>query len=110
MYITYDEYKQLGGEVEETAFPLLEIKARKKLDYWTQNRITETNDDIKLCMYTIINCINDEETGESDVTSFSNDGISVSYADAKTQEQKMNDVYRFCIEILPVELVCLCVN
>lgn len=109
MYIAYEEYSALNGTAPESEFTQLELLARKRLDYWTQNRITEPDDDIRLCMTLIIDAEYSEQSGEHDVSSFSNDGVSVSFADAKTSEQKWQDVYDRIVEILPVELVSICV-
>ena len=105
MYLTYDEYIELGGKAEQSYFSNLEMQARYKLDYWTQDRITEPDEKIRLCMKLIIDTIFEKENGEEDVSSFSNDGISVSFADAKTFEQKMSDVHDAVVEIMPVELI-----
>ena len=40
-----------------SAFPLLERRARAKLDYWTMNRITDVDGDIQLCMTLIVNAL-----------------------------------------------------
>ena len=103
-YITYEQYKALGGTAEQSAFPLLERLARKKLDYWTQGRIAEVDDDIRLCMLLLMGKI---KSGKKDVSSVSNDGVSVTYASAQTEEQLMGSVYDQVVEILPVELVNL---
>lgn len=95
----------MGGKAEESAFPLLERLARKKLDYWTQGRIKESDDDIRLCMVLIINALYEVESGERDVSSFSNDGVTVSLAGAQTDGDKMARVYDQVVEILPIELV-----
>lgn len=107
MYLTYEEYTALGGTAPEADFPRLELLARKRLDYWTQNRITDPDDDIRLCMTLIIDAENADQTGEQDVSSFSNDGVSVSFAGAQTKEQKWSNVYNRIVEILPVELVSI---
>lgn len=109
MYLTYEEYSSLGGKAPESDFPRLELLARKRLDYWTQNRITEPDDDIRLCMTLIVDAEYSEQSGEHDVSSFSNDGVSVSFADAQTKEQKWSNVYDRIVETLPVELVSVCV-
>lgn len=109
MYLMYEEYSSLGGKAPESDFDRLELLARKRLDYWTQNRITEPDDDIRLCMALIVDAEYSEQSGEQDVSSFSNDGVSVSFADAQTKEQKWSNVYDRIVEILPVELVSLCV-
>lgn len=109
MYLTFAEYKSLSGKAEESDFPRLELLARKKLDHWTQGRITAPDDDIRLCMTLIIDRLDDDQNGEQDVSSVSNDGVSMSFADAKTSDQKWEDVYDRVVEILPIELVSLCV-
>lgn len=109
MYLTYEEYSALNGKAPESQFARLEHLARKKLDYWTLNRITEPDDDIRLCMTLIIDAESAEQSGEHDVSSFSNDGVSVSFADAQTRDQKWASVYDRIVEILPVELVSVCV-
>lgn len=105
MYLTYEKYKEYGGSVIEKDYAFFELQARKKLDYWTLGRIVEITDDIELCMFLIIEQIYQIETGEADVSSVSNDGISMSFVDAKTSEQKLQDLYQKIVEILPVELV-----
>ena len=109
MYLTYEDYSSLNGKAPESEFTRLELLARKRLDYWTMNRITEPDDDIKLCMTLIIDAESAEQSGEHDVSSFSNDGVSVSFADAQTREEKWSSVYDRIVEILPIELVSVCV-
>ena len=118
MYLTYEKYKEYGGIVEEKNYAFFELQARKKLDYWTLERIPKFLDnnkenihyfkiieDIELCMFLIIEEIYLIETGEADVSSVSNDGISMSFVEAKTSEQKLQDLYQKIVEILPLELV-----
>lgn len=109
MYLTYEEYSALNGKAPESEFTRLELLARKRLDYWTMNRITEPDDDIKLCMTLIVDAEYSDQSGEHDVSSFSNDGVSVSFADAQTKDQKWTSVYDRIVEILPVDLVSVCV-
>ena len=106
-FITYEQYKALGGRANSSAFPRLEQLARKKLDYWTQGRITGPDDDIRLCMALIIDAMERIKSGFVNVASTSNDGLTVNYASAQTEEQMMGSVYDQIVEILPVELVSL---
>ena len=108
-YLTYEEYSALGGKAPEADFPRLELLSEKRLNYWTQNRIIDPDDDIRLCMTLIVDAEYADQSGEQDVSGFSNDGVSVSFADAQTKEQKWANVYDRIAEILPVELVSLCV-
>ena len=118
MYLSYDKYKEFGGSVIEKDYAFFELQARKKLDYWTLNRIPKFLDDnkenihyfkiiedIELCMFLIIKELYQIETGEADVSSVSNDGISMSFVEANTREQKLQDLYQKIVEILPLELV-----
>lgn len=114
MYITFSEYQSNGGELTETAFNKFEKRAEYKLDYWTQDRIkllTIITDDIKLCMTLIIDRFNEIEVGgdgngNGDVSSFSHDGLSISYKDVDRDDS----LYQSIIEILPIELISLVVE
>lgn len=101
MYLTYQEYKTRGGSLDEAAFTRKETKARRLLDYWTFDRLKSGLGDneqvVKDLMFEMVEMINDGQQ----VTSFSNDGVSVSLSD-KTEEQQMYDL---AVAWLPSELV-----
>ena len=86
-YLTYNEYKALGGNLDITPFNLLEFEARKKIDNRTQNRIKYMNskpEEIKLCVNAMINTlvqyVVDSSKGiNKNITSESIDGYSVSF-------------------------------
>lgn len=99
MYLTFEEYQAKGGQLEQTAFLRKEKKARKLLDYWTRNRITEPDEDIKDLMFEMIESLSDGQR----VTGFSNDGVSVTLADV-TEEQEL---YKMVVAWLPHELVTI---
>lgn len=95
MYLTYDEYINMGGtELEETTFQQLEFEARTIIDWWTFNRLrneTSYPEAVKYCMLKIIQLIkarqdvmvtNPKDTDGNVVaglSSESNDGVSASY-------------------------------
>lgn len=57
-YLTYQEYKGLGGTLELTPFNILEFKARRRIDEVTHNRMIGGNnipDEVKMCEFAIIN-------------------------------------------------------
>lgn len=113
-YLTYAQYVSNGGTAEESAFPVLERRARAKLDDWTQDRIEETGDDTRLCMTLIINAMDGAQkvSRGGAVSSFSNDGVSVSLdtRTVKTEEEAVSSVYDQVVEILPVELVSVVIG
>ena len=86
-YLTYDEYKALGGTQSEMPFNLLEFEARKKIDNRTQNRIKYMNsksEEVKLCVNAMINTlvqyVVDSSKGiNKNIASESIDGYSVSF-------------------------------
>ena len=61
-YLTYEEYKALGGTLDQTPFNLLEFEARRKIDLRTDNRLVnlESKDipsEVKLCEYKMIDSV-----------------------------------------------------
>lgn len=106
-YLTYQQYISNGGTAEESAFPVLERLARAKLNYWTQDRITETTPDVQLCMTLVVDALAEvRENQAGTVSSFSNDGVSVNLSKpVRSESEIMSSVYDQVVEILPVELV-----
>ena len=86
-YLTYEEYKGLGGTLSEMPFNILEFEARKRIDNRTQNRINNMKDkpqEVKLCVNAMINTLEqyviDSSKGiNKNVSSESIDGYSVSF-------------------------------
>ena len=86
-YLTYEEYKALGGTLSEMPFNLLEFEARKKIDNRTQNRIkymVSKPEEVKLCVNAMINTlvqyVVDSSKGiNKNIASESIDGYSVSF-------------------------------
>lgn len=94
MYLTYDEYKAMGGSMDLAAFPALEFRARKRLDYLTDCRIQKMAaipEAVRLCMFTLIHT--EEKTGldaqlnEPQISSFTTDGYSESYRQGPTAKE-----------------------
>jgi hypothetical protein len=57
-YLTYSEYKALGGTLDLTPFNILEFEARKEIDKETQGRLInlETHtQETKMCVFELIN-------------------------------------------------------
>ena len=88
-YLTYNEYKALGGLLDQTPFNLLEFEARKEVDKYTFNRLVnlETqNQEVKLCIYALIEQINSNKANLKGVASESTDGYSISYTNQNNAE------------------------
>lgn len=96
-YLTYEEYKSLGGTLGEMPFNILELKARQVINERTQNRlknIEEMPQEVKICVYDLINTMNkynlSDNSTSSNVSSENTDGYSVTYKSGTemTTEQK----------------------
>lgn len=96
-YLTYEEYKSLGGTLGEMPFNILELKARQVINERTQNRlknIEEMSQEVKICVYDLINTMNkynlSDNSTSSNISSENTDGYSVTYKSGTemTAEQK----------------------
>ena len=115
MYLTFTEYTEYGGTLEETAFNDLEFQARSVIDWWTFNRLTketEYPEAVKRCMFRLIKLIDDRQqammidsqssdaTKTAGIASESNDGVSTTYNTLSAQtavdtlEKEMEDVIK----------------
>ena len=111
-YLTYEEYRTLGGTLDLTSFNLLEFESRRKIDIITQNRLKNisSNDlpqEVKLCIYKMINSISNYNKtinnvfDKGNVASENIDGYSVSYTTtkeaseiAKSKNAELDDIMR----------------
>lgn len=96
-YLTYDEYTEVGGTLDETEFNYYAYEAESYIDWYTFNRLhnmTEIPDAVKRCEVFLIRLIQErlaafgisyaDASGSTDnslksILSQSNDGVSVSY-------------------------------
>ena len=84
-YLTYQEYKALGGTLDEMPFNLLEYNARMKIDERTFGRLVDKGQEyqeVKLCVYNMITTLNgysSYDTQNKAISSESTDGYSISY-------------------------------
>jgi hypothetical protein len=105
-YLTYSEYTSFGGTVSNTDFTNLELKARRKLDYFTQNRLqtaTTIISEVKELMAEFINRMQNKPVN-GNVTSYSN-GIE-SFGFKENQNDALNkELYQMAVEYLPIELI-----
>ena len=94
MYLTYLEYKAMGGTLDETTFNDLEFEAEALVNWYTFNRLkndTTFPNELKRLMKYLINLLNiqagvlnsssngDTQGATSNIASQSNDGVSISY-------------------------------
>lgn len=89
-YLTYDEYKELKGNLSEMPFCLLEYRAEKQVDELTSNRFRKTSDypiELKLCINELMTEIEKyNETGSKSSETVGN--YSVNYDKPITSEKQ----------------------
>ena len=118
-YLTYDEYVELGGNLQEMPFNILELSARKNIDERTLNRLKNVSKiplEVKVCVYNLIKLLNGYETLEDgNIASESTDGYSVTYkqVDKKSREQEIinsieNDLYGVMVNNIPILYLGVC--
>ena len=117
-YLTYEEYKSLGGTLGEMPFNILDLKARQVRNERTQNRlknIEEIPQEVKICVYDLINTMNkynlSNNSTSSNISSENTDGYSVTYKSGTelTEEQKKEyddvmetDLYGVIVDNTPI--------
>lgn len=92
MYLTYDEYSNMGGTLEEVPFTKFEFQAEAEINYATFSRLKGDEvipEEVKRLTYYLVDLMQKKadafSLGKGDsatstyITSQSNDGVSVSY-------------------------------
>lgn len=85
-YLTYIEYVELGGTLDETPFNILEFEAQLIIDNCTFGRLKNLNiqkPEVKLCIMSLIPNLKvyaDLNAKDRSITSEHTDGYSVTYA------------------------------
>lgn len=108
MYLTYEEYKELGGALSEDAFRPLCREACAQIDYYTFGRLkqdTAYSDAVQQCCYALIGILDDKQAYTSpdsaQVSSRSNNGLSESYATVSLKDalEAAEEEMTACIDI-----------
>ena len=89
MYLTQPDYVSLGGRLDEATFNSIIYDIQYHIDWITFNRLkneTVIPEEVKRCIFSIIdifikqkNLLASTEDSNKEITSMSNDGVSVSY-------------------------------
>ena len=81
-YLDYNEYRLLGGTLNQTPFNLLEFEARKEIDKKTLGRLInlkEQTKETKMCVFQLINLYTSINNGveiSGNVINYNKDKIS----------------------------------
>lgn len=112
-YLTYEQYTEFGGMLDEATFDELAFEAKSQIDWYTFHRLDKFDtipEEVARCMFYLIKLIKEQSsallpdwsTDSADgsgkiIASQSNDGVSVSYnilsasEVAEMSKQKINE-------------------
>ena len=102
-YLTYDEYTELGGTLDETPFNILETEAQLNIDNHTFGRLKLLDGqilEVKLCVNALINKLQGYaklNATDKNIVSENIDGYSVTYAGitaelTETQKKEVKNI------------------
>lgn len=86
MYLTYFEYQEMGGALDNAAFKRFSFRAESLLNQYTYRRLIgekDIPDAVKSVMFELISIAEQQEqelSNKGAVTSYSNDGVSETYS------------------------------
>jgi hypothetical protein len=95
-YLTYNEYKALGGSLDITPFNLLEFEARRIIDNRTLQRlkgIEKVPQEVKMCMLSLVDTINSYANKSQTSKNISSESVgshSVSYITGTQIQETIN--------------------
>ena len=116
-YLTYQDYRSMGGTLDLMPFNLLEFEARRKIDERTQNRLKNVESiplEVKMCMLRLISMMSSyDETLENStkgIASENIDGYSVSYITGSQISEIIKNKVKEIDEIITTYLMGVIVN
>jgi len=116
-YLTYAEYQDLGGTLEELPFNILELECRKIIDRRTQSRLVDADEipnEVKVCLYKMIENVTSYQEGiikaQKGISSENIDGYSISYMNSSEIENALKEQSTQMEELISVYLFGVIVN
>lgn len=91
MYLTFDEYQQMGGTANEQTFTRLCTSASGRIDRLTHGRVRcfeQVPQEVKVAAFEVTRREEGYEAEDARVASFTNDGMSVSYVQETAQQRE----------------------
>lgn len=109
-YLTYDEYINIGGTLDETAFERVVVAARAVVDMYTQNRLRaslEVSERVQCCVRDLCEYLDaNNNTSHKAVTSKSQSAGGVSESEnyaIKSSEDVRTEMYNIVYIYLSTE-------
>lgn len=109
MYLTYDQYEELGGQTPEEQYPIYAARADAIITRMTHGRIrneTPVRPCVQYAAFALVEAMyGDAQQGADgrEIASVSNDGVSITYASgglagASAQAQRYASIVRASLE------------
>ena len=116
-YLTYEEYRALGGTLDLMPFELLEFECRRRIDERTQNRlkgIKTIPQEVKLCLFKLMNVMSSYDEGldsvSRNIASENTDGYSVRYVTGSQIQEVLKTKSKEIDEIIMTYLTNVVIN
>lgn len=105
-YLTYEDYKELGGSLDESTFALYERKAQRYLDYFTFDRCKQLDvipNEVREVLVEYINRMNalDNQKKEGDTITHYSNGVETFTYGLKTETQVKQELQEIATAWLP---------
>ena len=96
MILSYEEYTNYGGVLDETAFNIYCYEAEQKVKSETHGRIKNPSEAVKRCIARLTDVLNKADISKEKITSWSNDGVSQTMKDVSGEdyEKKIRSIIR----------------
>lgn len=95
MYATYEQYKSLGGKLDEQEFANIYPESKFKLEYWTQDRVAEFEDDTVESPYWVIYSIKTIVDSIADASDVIDSFTSIADGDTISEYSNGVETYKF---------------
>ena len=86
MFLTYEEYKEYGGGLDEAAFNIYSYEAEMKVRAETHGRIETATEPVKRCVARLTDIMEKADVAKNKVTSWNNEGVSKSIKDVSSDD------------------------
>jgi len=116
-YLTYQDYRSMGGTLDLMPFNLLEFEAKRKIDERTQNRLKSVDSlplEVKMCMLRLVSLMSEYakelEQASNGIASENIDGYSVSYITGSQVSEVIKNKAKEIDDVITTYLMGVVVN
>jgi hypothetical protein len=94
VYLDFNRYTEMGGTLGSAAYPMYYHRAQSVIDAITHGRVrgeTPARPAVQYAVYALVEALSAAGADGNDVQSYSNDGVSVTYA-VKDMHTRLVDI------------------